>query len=254
MVKGLALFRDHFREHADCYLLIGGAASQLAMAEEGLDFRATKYLDIILCVEVLDAPFLAAFWAFVRAGGYALQERTTGARTYYRFQKPSDPAYPHMLELFSRQPDGVSVPAGVHLTRIPSDSDLSSLSAILLDDTYYRWVMAGRRHTSGVATVGPEHLIPLKARAHLDLRARRERGEPVKASDIKKHGNDVVRLAQLLAPTPIADVPTVARADLRAFLAVLDLDTERLRNLQVAFPTPEAVTRLLEAAYSLIDD
>jgi hypothetical protein len=253
MVKGLDLFRDHFREYADCYVLIGGTASHLALREEGLDFRATKDLDIILCIEALDERFLAAFWAFVRAGDYERQERATGARTYYRFQKPSDPAYPHMLELFSRQPDGINVPPGVHLTPIPSDSDLSSLSAILLDDTYYRWIMAGRRHTAGVPTVGPEHLIPLKARAHLDLRARRERNEPVKGSDIKKHRNDVVRLAQLLDPTPITDVPAVARADLRAFLAVLDLDAERLRNLRVAFPTQEAVTRLLETAYSLND-
>jgi len=253
MVTGLDLFRDHFREYADCYVLIGGTASHLALRAEGLNFRATKDLDIILCIEALDERFLAAFWAFVRAGGYARQERATGARTYYRFQKPNDPTYPHMLELFSRQPDGINVPPGVHLAPIPSDSDLSSLSAILLDDTYYRWVMAGRRHTAGVATVGPEHLIPLKARAYLDLRARRERNEPVKASDIKKHLNDVVRLAQLLTPTPIADVPAVARADLRTFLAALDLDAERLRNLRVAFPTPEAVTRLLETAYSLND-
>lgn len=251
MVKGLELFRDHFREYADCYLLIGGTASYLALREEGLDFRATKDLDIILCIEVLDGRFLAAFWEFVKTGGYARQEQATGARTYYRFQKPSDPAYPHMLELFSRRPDGISVPAGMDLTPIPTDSNLSSLSATLIDDTYYHWVMAGRRHTSGVPTVGAQHLIPLKARAYLDLRARRERGEPVDSRDVKKHRNDILRLAQLLTPTPIDDVPAAARADLRAFLDALDLSANDLKNLKVAFRTPEEITRLLAEAYAL---
>lgn len=156
-----------------------------------------------------------------------------------------------MLELFSRTPDGISVPAGMDLTPIPTDSDLSSLSAILLDDTYYHWVMAGRHHTSGVPTVGAQHLIPLKARAYLDLRARRERGEPVDSRDVKKHRNDILRLAQLLTPTPIDDVPAAARADVRAFLDALDLSAGDLKNLKVAFRTPEEVTRLLETAYAL---
>ncbi len=147
----------------------------------------------------------------MQAGGCARLERAANPRTYYRFQKPSDPAYPYMLELFFRQPDGINVPPGTHLAPISSDSDLSSLSAILLDDTYYRWVMAGRRQTDGLATVGPEHLIPLKARTYLDLRARPERNELVKGTHLRKHRNDVVRLAQLLGPTPIMEVPAVAR-------------------------------------------
>ncbi len=48
MVKGLDLFREHFRGYADRYVLIGGTACDLAMGEAGLDFRATRDLDIIL--------------------------------------------------------------------------------------------------------------------------------------------------------------------------------------------------------------
>lgn len=54
MVKGLELFKNHFRSYADRYILIGGTACDLAMREAGLDFRATKDLDIVLCVEALD--------------------------------------------------------------------------------------------------------------------------------------------------------------------------------------------------------
>ena len=37
MVKGLDFFREHFREYSDRYVLIGGAACDLAMREAGLD-------------------------------------------------------------------------------------------------------------------------------------------------------------------------------------------------------------------------
>lgn len=48
MVKGLDIFRQHFAAVADQYVLIGGTAATLAMEEAGLDFRATKDLDIVL--------------------------------------------------------------------------------------------------------------------------------------------------------------------------------------------------------------
>ncbi|MBC2717822.1 MAG: hypothetical protein HF978_21165 [Desulfobacteraceae bacterium] len=48
MVRGLDLFRDYFKDHADQYVLIGGTACDIAMSQMGLDFRATKDLDIVL--------------------------------------------------------------------------------------------------------------------------------------------------------------------------------------------------------------
>jgi glutathionyl-hydroquinone reductase len=81
MVKGLEVFREHFRDYADRYVLIGGAACDIAMNAAGLGFRATKDLDIVLYVEALDAAFVQAFWGFVRAGGYEVQEKSTGPAT-----------------------------------------------------------------------------------------------------------------------------------------------------------------------------
>ena len=62
MVTGLDLFKEHFRPYADRYVLIGGTACMLALEEAGLPFRATKDLDIVLCIEALDKTFVAAFW------------------------------------------------------------------------------------------------------------------------------------------------------------------------------------------------
>jgi len=74
MVRGLDLFRETFAAYADQYLLIGGTAASLTMEDAGLRFRATKDLDIVLHVEVLTPAFGAAFWQFVNAGGYQLQQ------------------------------------------------------------------------------------------------------------------------------------------------------------------------------------
>jgi hypothetical protein len=141
VVKGLEIFREHFRDFADRYVLIGGAACDIAMTEAGLAFRATKYLDIVLYVEALDAAFVQAFWEFVRAGGYEIQEKSTGEKQFYRFQKPTNPDYPFMLELFSRQPDVLKVPEGSHLTppldfTDPLPVDLRGITILLVASNY----------------------------------------------------------------------------------------------------------------------
>lgn len=66
MVKGLEIFRDFFRNHADQYMLIGGTACDIALQAVGYSFRATKDLDIVLCIEVLNKEFVKVFWDFIK--------------------------------------------------------------------------------------------------------------------------------------------------------------------------------------------
>lgn len=231
MVKGLDLFREHFRGFADRYVLIGGTACDLIMNDAGLPFRATKDLDIVLCVEALDPTFARAFWAFVTAGQYQLQEKATGQKRFYRFQKPGKGQYPAMLELFARVPDALSIAEGSHLTPIPIDQEISSLSAILLNEAYYGWIHAGKREIEGISIVGPEHLVPLKARAWLDLRARSDAGDKIDSRSIKKHGNDVLRLFQVIDPEAKLNPPALIVQDMRAFLDQManeDIDLKAL--------------------------
>jgi hypothetical protein len=147
-------FGEHFRDYADRYLLIGGAACDLAMSAAAPPFRATKDLDIVLWVEALDAAFVQVFWEFVRAGGYEHQEKSTGKKQFYRFQKSTRPDFPFMLELFSRQPDILQVAENSHLTPLPAEEEASRLSAILLDNDYNNFIRAGRQENDGVTTVG----------------------------------------------------------------------------------------------------
>ncbi len=226
MVNGLDVFQRWFAAYADQYVLIGGTAASLTMEEAGLTFRATKDLDVVLHVEALTPAFGETFWKFVEAGGYAIRQASnTGKPVFYRFQKPRDDRYPAMVELFARAPDGLQPAAGSQLTPIPLDEAVSSLSAILLDEAYYAFIIAGRREMDGLPWVGEDRLIPLKAIAWLELNTRREQGHKVDAKDVRKHLNDVLRLAQLLTPATRIPLAQKIADDMSRFLDAVVSDT-----------------------------
>ncbi len=218
MVKGLDLFRDHFREFQGSFVLIGGAACDQWFTDQGLSFRATKDLDIVLLIEVLDHAFIPAFRAFVESGGYEIRERSDSSPILYRFAKPKNPAYPAILELFSRSPDFLELSDGQTIIPVQLRDGHHSLSAILLDGDYETIIRLHHAERDGIRFATVTALIPLKAKAWLDLTERRERGEKVDAKDIDKHRNDVFRLAATLPGEAGPELPRNVRDDLAAFL------------------------------------
>jgi hypothetical protein len=50
----------------DCYTVIGGSACDILMTEAGLDFRATKDIDMILILEARSTEFAQTLWQFIR--------------------------------------------------------------------------------------------------------------------------------------------------------------------------------------------
>src|SRR3990167_11497856 len=99
MVDGLDAFRTFFADHTDAYVLIGGAACDILFDRAGLDFRATKDLDIVICVEVIKPEFATQFAAFLDKGGYQVWANSQGDKKFFRFEKPTDTSFPFMLEL-----------------------------------------------------------------------------------------------------------------------------------------------------------
>jgi len=249
VVRGLDVFREQFAGHADQLVLIGGTAATLAMEETGLEFRATKDLDIVLHIEALSPSFAEVFWRFVEAGGYEIRQASdTGKPVFYRFQKPADERFPVMLELFCRMPDGIKLAEGSHLTPIPIEEAAASLSAILLDAAYYEFILAGRKEVDGLPWVGEDRLIPLKASAWLDLGERQTQGEPVDSKNIRKHANDVLRLSQLLAPdVRIVVAPRIAQ-DLSRFLDGIEADRSiDPKSIGINSSVAEMVERIAQA-------
>jgi hypothetical protein len=182
MVNGLEHFMTHFTGLENHFILIGGTACDLWMGSVGLPFRATKDLDVVLIAESLSTDFFERFWAFVREGQYESLERIETRPSFYRFKNPKDARHPTMIELFSR--NFLPVPRDCHLTPIPAGEGISSLSAILLGDDYFGHLVASRITIDDVPTVPVQCLIPLKARACLDLIARKADGEPIDSGKI----------------------------------------------------------------------
>lgn len=251
MVVGMDRFRAHFEGHGHQYVLIGGAACELVMDDVGLDFRATKDLDIVLIVEALDSAFSERFWAFVEEGGYQVRERSEGERVLYRFQKPEKPDFPAMLELFSRNPEGVTLAEGSQLTPLPIGEEAASLSAILLDEDYYEFLKSMVRVLDGVPVLGEAAIIPFKARAWMDLSARRAAGDKIDERDVKKHRNDVARLLQVLIADAHYELPDKVRTDMGEFVTALEADeTFNPKAFDVGM-TRQIVIERLKTSYGL---
>lgn len=251
MVVGLEKFREYFAGHEDQYAVIGGAACDLLFDAAGLPFRATKHIDMVLCVEVVDAAFGEKFKTFLGAGRYEAREHSDGKKEFYRFHRPKDKGFPFMIELFSRKPETLTLRNDAGLTPIPVDEDVVSLSAILLDDSYYEAMQSAKRVVEGVTVVDETLLIPFKARAFLDLSERVAKGEKIDSKNIKKHRADVFRLAQLLPRDATIKLGEPIVADLEHFLdlAAKD-DTLDLKSFGVPFQRDEAVA-LLRSVYGL---
>lgn len=253
MVKGLEIFRSHFEGFEDQYVLIGGTASYLTLDELGVDFRVTKDLDIVLCVESLNAGFGRKFWEFVRTGAYQNRQKSSENRLFYRFYGPETSGFPEMLELFARKPDALGLSEDAHLTPIPIGDAVSSLSAILLEQDYYDLIHKLKRLHRGIPFIGAEALIPLKARAYLDLTDRKLKGEKVDSKDIKKHKNDVFRLFQALSSAARIEVGSKVRDDLKAALDAFEAEPLDLRTLAIPGVSTSQVVNQLKGIYGIVD-
>ncbi|RLD73277.1 MAG: hypothetical protein DRJ10_18005, partial [Bacteroidetes bacterium] len=94
MVKGLTHFADFFKNFTANYILIGGAACDVLMNKVGVNFRATKDLDIILIVEAISPEFVKQFWEYIKEGNYNVKQKSIEERNYYRFLKPTNNKFP----------------------------------------------------------------------------------------------------------------------------------------------------------------
>ncbi|MBR4900487.1 MAG: hypothetical protein IKZ46_06060 [Victivallales bacterium] len=218
------------------------------MSNTPLPFRATHDLDIVLCVESLTAEFGKKFWEFIHLGGYQMQEKSDGTRKFYRFRNPSSMAYPDMIELFARKPDVFGEKELQGLTPIPLPDDISSLSAILLNDDYYSMMLANKVTWEGISLLTPEALIVLKAKAWMDLSDRKERGEHVDSKDVKKHRNDVLRLSAMISPDMQMKLPEVVMNEMAVFLHRLTVTRNDLDQLGIR-RKPDEIIQLLSGLF-----
>jgi hypothetical protein len=231
MVKGIATFKEYFKDHTDNYILIGGAACDEQLEDEGLTFRATKDLDIILIIEALNDTFVEKFWEFITDGKYDHHEKGQGKNVFYRFMKPETDNFPYQIEIFARTPDIEGLSSKSRYAPIPVSDELSSLSAILMDDDYYHFTMANSQKLDQLHLASNEALICLKARAWLDLKTRKEAGESIESKKVKKHRLDILRLAVTLSGDDTIKLPGKIKNDVSAYLKDIEANPPDIKPI-----------------------
>ena len=164
MVNGFTKFKERFKKFENQYVIIGGTACDLIMQNEELPFHATKDIDIVLIVESITAEFGEAFCDYIKEAGYEHLNKSNGTSQFYRFTVPKSKEYPYMIEIFSRNPDYIILGDDAILTPLPVDDEISSLSAILLNEAYYELLKTGQMLIDGIPVLSPTCLIPFKAK------------------------------------------------------------------------------------------
>ena len=90
-----------------------------------------------------------------------------------------------------------------------------------MNEAYYELLKKGRIVIDDVPVLGPTCLIPFKAKAWLDLRERKFNGEQVDSKNIRKHKNDVYRLAQVLTIDTRQILGNEVARDMKKFLCAI---------------------------------
>lgn len=213
-MEGLEKFREAFAEFSDNYVVIGGTACDIAMTGTIVKPRATHDIDMIVIAENITEAFGERFWQFVREAGYRPEKRKhkegeSPKYELYRFLDGKD-GYPEMIELLSRHPDVLGDPKGVVVEPLPVGDDVSSLSAIIMDDDFYHFAIAHSKLTGGIRQ-DPAALIALKAKAYLNLVADKQNGKHVNSKDIRKHRSDVFKNIVIMEDSQIEAPESIVR-------------------------------------------
>lgn len=244
-------FKNHFQDYHESYILIGGSACQILLGNAGFDFRTTKDLDIVLCVETLSADFVNHFWSYIKKGKYRIAMKASGKRCFYRFDKPEEENFPDMIELLSPLPDIFRDVQGQIVVPMTVGEEVVSLSAIILNQEYYNFMISLKISINGIPLADHRVIIPLKARAYLDLKSRKRKKENVKNSDIKKHKYDIFRISRLLVNERIENVPDVIREDMSLFVTDIIENDLVLKQLGIVDLSMQEIKDLLITVYGL---
>lgn len=248
MVGGIDKFRERFTQFSDNFVIIGGTACDEILSGTEMRPRATMDIDIVIIVENMTPEFAKTFWSFIAEGEYrsGIRKDKGNAPKYvlYSFDNGKS-GFPVKVELLSRHNEIFT--SAAHTEPLPIDGEVSSLSAIILDEPYYYLTVQNSFVSNSLRYAAPLALIALKTRAYLNLVKDRETGKKINTKDILKHRNDVLKLTATLTGTDSAIVDQEIVDTIREFADGL-LQTLPNQSLQDALRSSEATIKMyLEA-------
>lgn len=129
------------------------------------------------------------------------------------------------------------------------EDDLVSLSAILLNNDYYQFLMANRREINGIIVANEVAIIPLKLCAYIDLIDKKANGDNINSDIIRKNKNDVYRLVQLLTYSPLPNIPQIIKNDIKRFCSEINDYSNILNQLSIVIKEIDEIKRILINIY-----
>lgn len=232
-MEGLEIFKEAFEAYSDNYVIIGGTACDITMQGTVVRPRATHDIDMIVIVENMTPSFAKRFWEFVKEAGYRPEKRKQieGEPAKYELYRFVDgkTGYPEMIELLSRHPDILGEPSNLVIEPLPIDGDVSSFSAIIMDDDFYHFTIKHSKLTDGVRHADSAALVCLKTRAYLNLLQDKAEGKHVNSKDIKKHRSDVLKNVVIITDESIS-APMAIVDCVKDFVSSIRADWDTLSN------------------------
>lgn len=107
----------------------------------------------------------------------------------------------------------------------------------------------GQIIVDGIPVLRPTCLIPFKMKAYLDLSMRKKSGEHVDSKNIKKHKNDVFRLAQVIALDTRQMVSAEILEDMKQFLGLVENDNVDLKTIGIKEISYKTMIEILYRCY-----
>ena len=248
-VVGLEKFKEYFLSFKENYVIIGGTACSIMLRDTDMKPRTTKDIDMILIIEKMTPEFGKQFWKFIEDGKYATRERKRDegkgpTPELFRFLKPKTKGFPIQIELLSKQPDVIEVPEGFHLVPIPVDEDVPSLSAILMDEELYNFVLTHIVTENELPIADLYGLICLKVKAYLNLS---KQVPSARSSDIKKHMTDVFKLMAGGEVSEPIDLSDYMKTDISTFV-------EKMEKLLPNQPLQDSIQRNEEFVRQILEE
>lgn len=121
----------------------------------------------------------------------------------------------------------------------------------ILNETYYELLKNGVIIVDDIPVLKPTCLIPFKAKAWLDLKERKRNGEHVDSKNIKKHKNDVFRLAQLISDDTRQELGPEIEEDMNKFLVEMENEAVDLKALGIKGVDKQTIINILYQCYGL---
>ena len=247
-VHGLDHFIRYFKEYSLHYVIIGGIATNYFLLENDLDGRQTKDIDLVVLANPNNA-FADKLREYVTIGQY--QSINTDSCNY-RFRNPIEPSFPKQIEIFSTCPLSLKLKDKQKIVPLKTSESIKSLSAILMDKDYFNLVKSTIIVKNDIPLLSSSGLIPLKMRAFLDLNQRRNDGEQIDLQNIKKHRNDVLRLAQTLGKDKFI-LPDSIKKDCKIFVDHDEIKSMEISTLTTIVSGFGSISQLLQTIKEYFD-